>query len=65
VIDGTLKLISTDNGVSYQLYNLNEDEKELNDISKDYGGKVAEMKNALEEWKQSCARSAKGLDYKL
>ncbi len=63
VIEGEFKLISADNGVSYQLYNLKEDEKETIDISKDHKEIVDEMKKALDKWKQSCARSAEGLDY--
>lgn len=63
VIEGEFKLISADNGESYQLYNLKEDEKEMIDISMDHPKKVNEMKKAFEAWKQSCARSAKGLDY--
>lgn len=63
VINDNHKLISMDNGRSYQLYNIEEDIEETNDISIDFPGKVQQLSSALDEWKKSCVLSADGLDY--
>ncbi len=64
VIEGDLKIISTDGGESFQLYNLKKDHEESNDISGDHKEEVMKMRNALELWMKSCSSSAEGMDYK-
>ena len=63
VLAGDYKLISMDNGRSYQLYNIEENMAETIDLSMDFPGKVQQMKSALDEWRKSCMQSADGLDY--
>jgi hypothetical protein len=58
VIDGDFKLISTDNGYSFQLYYLKENGIETIDISETQNEKAATMKIALDYW---CSKSAKGM----
>lgn len=63
VIVGDNKLISIDNGENFQFYNLKSDKEESNDISDSQKEKVELMKNALNQRKISCSRSANGMDY--
>ena len=63
VINDNYKLISMDNGRSYQLYNIYEDIAETKDLSMDFPWKVRQLNNALNEWKKSCVKSADGQDY--
>lgn len=64
VIDGTWKLISVDDGKSYQLYDLEHDIGERSDVSARHGDRVVRMKAALKEWQQSCRESKSGADYR-
>ncbi len=48
------KLISTDGGKSFELYNLVEDVLELSDISADHPAKVDKMKQELLKWVEDC-----------
>ena len=63
VIDGDLKLISTDDGKSFQFYDLKEDNEESKDVSGTHKKEVIKMKNALNQWINSCSSSAEGMDY--
>ncbi|TKG94609.1 N-acetylgalactosamine 6-sulfate sulfatase [Puteibacter caeruleilacunae] len=63
VIDGEFKLISVDNGATYQLYNIKTDKAEQKDISYLYLDRVGKMRKALEDWRVSCKNSAAGNDY--
>jgi arylsulfatase A-like enzyme len=53
-----------DNEVRYELYNLNEDPEEKQDISANYTGKVETMKEQIESWLRSVVQSLNGEDYK-
>ncbi len=63
VIMNQYKLISVDDGASFQLYNLEDDPSESNDIYKDNIVLAEELKAKLEEWQKSCKKSAAGDDY--
>ena len=57
------KLSTFDDGQTWQLYDMNKDPEEQNDVAADHPALVEEMKEALTEWRRSCARSAEGEDY--
>jgi arylsulfatase A-like enzyme len=59
VISNELKLISVDNGETYQLYDLQIDPSESTDLSAEYKEAIGEMKAVLEAWRHSCRESAK------
>jgi arylsulfatase A-like enzyme len=63
-IKGNHKLISTDNGASYQLYDLQNDRGERKDLSDSNKEMESNMKSALNAWRLSCRNSARGMDYK-
>ena len=63
VIGDQYKLISIDNGDTYQLYDLKSDKKESKDIAAEHTTLVAQMKKELEEWRVSCKASSQGKDY--
>ena len=58
------KLISNDEGQSFELYDLVNDQGETNDISGKNRKLVAAMKKDLLEWVASCKRSKEGEDYR-
>lgn len=57
------KLISTDLGESFELYDLLADPGESQNIASAFPAKVEEMKQELNSWISSCEKSDKGLDY--
>jgi arylsulfatase A-like enzyme len=57
------KLISTDRGESFELYDLLSDPGESQNIASAFPAKVEEMKQELNSWISSCEKSNKGLDY--
>ena len=57
------KLISTDEGQTFELYNLLEDKEERNNIASENTELVNTMKSELFAWIESCNSSAKGVDY--
>jgi len=57
------KLISKDQGQSYELYDLIEDEKEEHDLLKEKAQIAARMQKELNEWLLSLENSSKGKDY--
>ncbi len=57
------KLISTNAGETFELYDLLVDKSETTDISKKNKKRVEAMKTELLEWVESCKRSEKGEDY--
>ena len=61
--DSRYKIISTNRGKSYELYDLIEDPGESNDLSASKPDVVAAMKATVEEWRASCKASLKGDDY--
>ncbi|HKI87423.1 MAG TPA: sulfatase-like hydrolase/transferase, partial [Draconibacterium sp.] len=63
VINNQFKLISIDNGRTFQLYNLEDDFTESNDLSQKNPEIKEEMELELKKWQSSCEESAKGLDY--
>jgi arylsulfatase A-like enzyme len=57
------KLISTDDGESYELYNLLNDQEEVNDVAAANPEIVKKMKNNLLAWINSVNNSRTGGDY--
>ena len=57
------KLISTDDGKTYELYDLRADQEENNDLAASNLRRVEEMKAKLGAWIESCKRSEQGKDY--
>ena len=57
------KLISTDKGETFELYNLIEDKEEKTDIANLNPELVNQMKSELFAWIKSCKNSAQGSDY--
>jgi len=58
------KLVSTDLGETFELYDLLEDETEKNDIISVKTDTAHKMQMALEKWMKSVKKSGQGLDYK-
>ena len=56
-VDDTYKLISVDQGRSFELYNLVNDPEERNDLRASQPERAASMKAALLDWVASCAES--------
>lgn len=63
VIQKQYKLVSDDNGKTWQLYDLKFDVKEQHDISNKHKDLVEKMKKDFMQWIDSCEKSAKGMDY--
>lgn len=61
--DNRYKLYSSDNGKTYELYDLIDDPYEASDIAASHPKIVAAMKKTLEDWIVSCSKSSKGNDY--
>jgi len=61
--DNRYKLISTDRGATFELYDLIADKYETTDIAADRPQIVGAMKAKLAEWEASCDRSLAGNDY--
>jgi arylsulfatase A-like enzyme len=57
------KLISTDKGETFELYNLLNDKSEKNNIAKENVELVEQMKSELFNWIESCNASNTGVDY--
>lgn len=58
------KLISTDKGKTFELYNLIDDKQEKKNIADINPELVNQMKSELFAWIESCESSARGEDYK-
>ncbi len=63
LIDNRYKLISTDDGKTYQLYDLIADPGESKDVSQQHPKVKREMISEMESWRQSCDDSRAGKDY--
>jgi len=61
--DNQFKLLSVDDGQSWQLYDLETDIGETTDLASDNPDIVADLRQHLDAWLASCARSARGGDY--
>jgi len=57
------KLISTDNGETFELYDLINDKQEKNNIAGNNPEMVQKMKKELFAWMESCENSEQGADY--
>ncbi|MBX2814394.1 MAG: sulfatase-like hydrolase/transferase [Saprospiraceae bacterium] len=62
-VTDTHKLISTNEGVDYELYDLQHDPKEEQNIIQSRGPLAEKLRAQLEEWMVSCVKSANGEDY--
>lgn len=61
--DNRYKLISTNDGGSYELYDIIDDPYENSNIASQHQSIVNSMKSQLETWIISCAHSNNGADY--
>jgi len=61
--DNRDKLISTNGGKSWELYDLVADPSEKNDLAGKHPEKVKTMRAFLSDWRKSCQASAAGEDY--
>ncbi len=57
------KLISTDRGKTFELYNLVQDPSETTNIAENHPQLVDQYRSALETWLESCRKSDEGADY--
>ncbi len=64
LIDNEWKLYSADDGVSFQLFNLEDDPAESTDLAPRHAARVEAMRLKLQAWRESCRRSASGADYR-
>ena len=62
-IDNDFKLVKAKAKGEFELYNLERDPSEKNDLSGEMGDRVAAMRAALEEWSAAVDQSAAGKDY--
>ena len=63
IIDNRYKLISFDSAKTFQLYDLQEDMGETQDIIARHPDKAQNLKGALQDWRKSCLESSQGKDY--
>jgi hypothetical protein len=63
-LDNNFKLISTDEGKTWALYDVSKDKAEANNLASQYSSKVNAMKKDLYAWLDSVSKSASGADYK-
>lgn len=63
-LDNDYKLISNDDGKTWELYDLKKDRGEKNNIADKNKNLVEKMESELHTWIKSCKRSAQGMDYK-
>jgi arylsulfatase len=63
LIDNRYKLISTDSGKTYMLYDLIEDTGETTDLAAKEPAIAATMRETLDKWRASCKNSLEGDDY--
>lgn len=61
--DNRYKILSLDDGQSYELYDLLEDPSETCDIASQHPEIVGQMKEQLTAWCRSCGESLEGEDY--
>lgn len=62
-MDQQYKLISKDQGETFELYDLLQDPEEATDLAALQPERVTNMRRALEAWVASCERSEAGADY--
>ena len=62
--DNRYKLITTDGGETYMLYDIVDDPGEKNDLIAEKPNIADAMKETLETWRVSCDRSRGGADYR-
>jgi arylsulfatase A-like enzyme len=61
--DNQYKLYSNDGGATYKLFDIPADPHEDVDLAASNPAIVAQMRDTLDAWRQSCANSAAGNDY--
>jgi len=62
--DNRYKIISTDRGKTYMLFDLVEDARETKNLAAEKPEIVAKMRATLEAWRASCRNSLAGKDYR-
>lgn len=63
LVDENYKLLSVNGGKRWLLFDLGSDHGETTDLASQQPDRVRRMRNALNAWVESCARSAAGEDY--
>lgn len=63
LIDNQYKIISTDKGKTYMLFDIVNDPSEQKNIVDEKPELLKKMQKELESWQQSCSNSLKGEDY--
>ncbi|MBE0667132.1 MAG: hypothetical protein IH593_05595, partial [Bacteroidales bacterium] len=58
LVDRQYKIISVDDGITYQLYDLILDESETTDISHEHPDLYNDMKNVLLSWVRACRQDS-------
>lgn len=65
IVENNFKLISINNGDSFELYNLKSDPAEKLDVLEENKELALRLKGELKQWQRSCENSAAGNDYKV
>jgi arylsulfatase A-like enzyme len=63
LMDDRYKIYSNDEGQTFELYDLLNDEGEMENLAETYPDRVREMSGALQKWRSSCKASLGGEDY--
>ena len=63
LMDNRYKIVSTDKGETYSLYDIPADPHEDHDLAEQQPEVVASMRATLDAWRQSCKDSRAGKDY--
>lgn len=64
LVDDQYKLISTDNGSTWELYDLINDPSETKDLAADQADRVVEMQTRWQQWFDQTEASRTGADYR-
>ena len=63
LIDNRYKIISTDSGKAFMLFDIIADPNETNDLAAEKPELLETMRAQLEVWRASCVQSREGKDY--
>lgn len=63
VIDGEWKLVSIDGQKTFELYNIQRDRSEKNNVAASNSDRVRAMRREFDTWQKNCVASKAGADY--